>query len=212
MTLPPSRLQVNHPDTMMWLVDIKPIAFFVIMSYMFFTSIIGLNLLLGIVYGEYVSILNEDLEGEASLRAQMVMTAFEIYTANQDEANAYMCTTDLKEILAEVTKDDASVQGEGDANYIEMIVRMIDGKSERGASTSTQDNRIDREDMHEVVVLFNAPFRFMPANKPLRRFKDAIKAIEATMTEGGNNDAQQVRTRTPSDPMPLNRPIHKPRR
>jgi len=169
---------VNHPDTMMWLVDIKPIAFFVIMSYMFFTSIIGLNLLLGIVYGEYVSILNEDLEGEASLRAQMVMTAFEIYTANQDEADAHMTTVDLKAVLEEVVKGDNTMSGEGDENYVEMIVRMIDGKSERGAKTSTQDDRIDREDMHEVVVLFNAPFKFMSANKPARRFKDAIRALE----------------------------------
>ena len=43
---------VNHPDVMMWLVDAKPLlTWLTIISYMFFTFIIGLNLLLAIVAG-----------------------------------------------------------------------------------------------------------------------------------------------------------------
>jgi len=56
---------VNHPDVMMWLVDAKPVTFVFIISFMFFTNIIGLNLLLAIVYGQYVNILEEELKAKA---------------------------------------------------------------------------------------------------------------------------------------------------
>jgi hypothetical protein len=146
---------VNHPDTMMWLVDLYPLAFAAIMSYMFFTSIIGLNLLLGIVYGDYVEILETDNKALANLRAQMVMSAFELYTKNMDTADAYMRTDDLRNILRAILQDDLEADEELDEDRVELIVRLVDAKSSRKIEgedlAAAQDDRIDRQVVNELI-------------------------------------------------------------
>lgn len=63
---------VNHPDVLMYLVDVKPVTFFFIVTYMFFTAILAQNLLLGVVCGEYTDYLDEKMTDAAGLRKEIL--------------------------------------------------------------------------------------------------------------------------------------------
>ena len=70
---------VNHPDVIMWLINVKPWQTWLsLMSYMYLTFVIALNMLLAVVYGEYIDILAENLETRAALRAAMLQEAFNL--------------------------------------------------------------------------------------------------------------------------------------
>jgi hypothetical protein len=178
---------VNHPDTMLWLVDVKPASFFFIISFMFFTSIIGLNLLLGIVYGEYCTILEENLTGDAELRSDMLMTAFDLLTAGQPKDDAHITTDELEVILREVSAEPEAANT--DEDRVHLVVRMIDTKTGEDGKPAVQDHRVDADDMKEVIVLYTAPFQVMSSGKTSLRLNNEIARLESGKSgDGGDSD------------------------
>jgi len=175
---------VNHPDALMWLVDAKPSAFLFIISFMFFTSIIGLNLLLAIVYGEYVGILATELETKALLRSKMLDTAFDLLCP---VGRDYLTPTELVDIMRRCNDvEEPAVLDDKDRN--ELIVRMIDNKALNVEDNddefdNAQDHKIDRKDMKELIVFATVPLHIKSTNKPEFRMLQAIKDKKRVLAE-----------------------------
>jgi len=150
---------VNHPDGLMWLADAKPAAFIFIVTFIFFTNIIGLNLLLAIVYGEYVSILASEREEKALLRSKMLDTAF--ISLTEMRGREYLTPDELLEILRKVEQVEAP-DAPCDDDKLEMVVRMMDNKAlsaqdNDGLDDSAQDHKIDIDDMKVALSLSLTP-------------------------------------------------------
>jgi len=180
---------VNHPDVMMWLVEQRPLAFPVIMSFMFFTSIIGLNLLLAIVYGEYVNILDSELEGKAELRSKMIETAFKRLLKDGKD---FLTPAELEKVLRKCEGVEAPYEPT-DEDKITMVVRLIDNDalSAGDHSSETQDHKIHLEDMKELMVLYTAPMNIISAGKPKQRHKKHMAYLEDIIKEDPSNMALQ---------------------
>lgn len=166
---------VNHPDIFMWQVNQMPWTILIMMSFMFFTMIIGLNLLLAIIYGEYTSILTGQNESNAKLRAAMIDTAFDLLVSENDD---HLSPEQLYHILCMADqKHSQHALEDADTDHIEMVVRLVDNKANRRSEfnlAKSQDHRIDRQDMHELLIFFAAPIKLKSVNKPADRCRTSV--------------------------------------
>jgi len=182
---------VNHPDVMMWLVEARPLAFPIIISFMFFTNIIGLNLLLAIVYGEYVGILATELEGKAELRGQMIEAAFKMLLKDGKD---FLTPDELIAVLRKCEGVDAPVEDE-DQDRIEMVVRLIDNDAMCAGdqSPTSQDHKIHLDDMKELIVFYTAPMNIISEGKPKKRHEKAMAMLQQALVEDPSNTELQTK-------------------
>jgi hypothetical protein len=170
-----------HPDLFMWLTDRKWFTFVVIISYMFFTNLIGLNLLLAIVYGQYVEILEEAQTYRASLRNSMLDTAFEILDPDGSD------DVTPQELLAMLRRCFNAPPTDDDTDKLEMIVRLCDNKfaisKEATELMKLQNNSIDREDLHELLVFMSVPLKLKALTKPAFRYQLELETLKDRLAD-----------------------------
>jgi len=186
---------VNHPDVMMWLVNAKPLSFLFIISFMFFTNIIGLNLLLAIVYGEYVGSLAVELERKAMLRSKMLGTAFDMIT--EPLGRNYLTPAELTDVLRQCI-GEAPPAFPDDTDRVTKVVRLIDNKAlavedNDHPDDNAQDHQIEKEDMKELIVFWNVPMHMKSANKPSTRRELAIAEKEAVAADSDAGMAERIK-------------------
>lgn len=183
---------VNHPDVMMFLVDRKWYTFIFILTYMFTTNILGLNLLLAIVYGEYCAILEDSMVSQAELRKTMMETAFNILDPDGD---GNLSPNQVLEILRMAATAEHGVQGT-DTGYFEFLVRCIDSKGidqKEGEISDLDHGTISKEDLLELLVFYSAPTVVKSMNKPKARY-DAEMATLKERLETTNLEEEKAYT------------------
>jgi len=195
---------VNHPDTLMAIVDEKWYTYLFILAYMFVTNIIGLNLLLAVVYGEYSEILADRKETKAKLRSQMLDTAFDILAEGDDRD--YISMDMLSRILRKCSGTGEGTQDDND--FTEMIVRLIDVDLDdgEGGDDVVQDHQIDRQDLHELIVFYTAPIALKPPTQCEYRFEikqEELKTQIQTLEAGHRTDEDIAKIQELTDEIDL---------
>jgi len=174
----------------MWLVDHYWIIMPVIMSFTFTVNIICNNLLLAIVYGDFCAIFEEKAKITAELRIKMLDYAFDILCKDVEED--YLSPQVLIELLRDTDGDRVEL-GVEDGDYHEMMIQLIDNKTTETGNKKTdgQDQRIDREDLHELLIFWNCPMRVKPITKPAHRHQLSEEMFNIRVMDSISGKAEQ---------------------
>jgi len=178
----------NHPDAFMDVVENHNFLGSVcIMSYVLLMGILGQNLLLAVVYGEYCDHLDGEFKKKAELRSSMLDTAFDVVVNNRghNPEHGFISPSELLHILRQCDSSETPLDLD-DGDRLEMIVRLIDNKaltrtesSEKGINM--QDGKIDRADFHELQVFYNCPFNLKNLTKTEHRYRLRVEQLETRL-------------------------------